>query len=81
MSTKRTVREITLVVETHDLSDRDHDKRVSWAEENVMDAVNKAMDQAFVAVVIDQGDGTRFVGIGTPTEETREMIEDLTKDG
>ena len=78
MAAKRTTRRITLVVETRDMSDEDHARRVYWAEQNIMQA-NGKMDGAFVAVIITDEDGKliRFTGSGDPTDETRELIEEL----
>lgn len=77
MSARRTVRRATLVVETRDLSDEEHLRRVQWAEKNILNA-NTYMNGAFVAVVIDSEDGqTRFTGSGTPTPETAELIEEM----
>lgn len=74
--TRRTVREVILVVETK-LSAVDHEKRVAWAEKNILNA-NTNMDGAFVATVVFAEDGsTRFQGSGTPTKETQDIIEEL----
>ena len=78
MGARRTIRTITLVVETNDLSADDHDKRVFWAESNVMQS-NAKMPGAYVAVVIKDSEGKvlRFTGSGDPTEETRALIDEL----
>ena len=77
MSAKRTVRKATLIVETRNLSKEEHQRRVQWAEKNILNA-NTYMNDAFVAVVIDSDDGqTRFTGSGTPTQETADLIEEL----
>ena len=75
---QRTVRQVTLVVETTGLSEAEHKKRVFWAEGNLLQA-NSKMDGAFVAVVINDeaSEQTRFSGSGTPTKETQELIQDL----
>lgn len=74
---KRTVRQVTLVVETTGLSEAEHQRRVFWAESNILNA-NSKMDGAFVATVVTgEGTETRFSGSGSPTEETMELIEEL----
>lgn len=78
-NSKRTVRTVTLVVETIGLSQVEHERRVFWAESNILNA-NPKLDQAFVATVINaDGDDqeTRLAAAGHPTEETRELIEEL----
>lgn len=77
MATRRSTRQITLVVETQNLSDEEHNKRVFWAENNVLQA-NAKMDGAYIAVIIKDGDKmVRFVGSGDPTPETRAVIDEL----
>jgi hypothetical protein len=75
---KRTVRQVTLVVETEGLSEAEHERRVRWAESNLLNA-NGNVDRAYVGVVISNGEGSqvRHMGSGNPTEETRELIEEL----
>jgi hypothetical protein len=64
-------------VETRDLTQDEHDKRVFWAEQNVMQA-NAKMAGAYVAVVIKEGEKVlRFTGSGEPTDETKALIEEL----
>ena len=77
MAARRTVRTITLVVETQDLTAEEHNKRVFWAEQNIMQA-NAKMAGAYVAIVIKEGDTVlRFTGSGEPTDETRRLIDEL----
>lgn len=78
MATRRTTRTITLVVETQDLSEVEHDKRVFWAEGNILQA-NAKMADAYVGVIIKDSEGKvlRFTGSGDPTEETRKLIDTL----
>lgn len=74
---KRSVRQVTLVVETQGLTDVEHERRVFWAESNLLTA-NQKMDGAFVAVVVaDSSGGTRLSAAGAPTEETQELIDEL----
>lgn len=74
---KRTVRQVTLVVETTGLTDQEHERRVFWAESNLLNA-NQKMDGAFVAVVVNDPNGnTRLTAAGTPTTETSELIDEL----
>lgn len=63
------------------MSDAEHDKRVFWAENNVINANNRrGGDGYFVATIIPDGSGgTRFAGSGEPTEETTALIEELKK--
>jgi hypothetical protein len=76
---RRTTRQITLVVETRDMSAEEHDKRVFWAENNIGHA-NAKMDGAYVAVIIRDSNGKviRFTGSGDPTDETRLLIDELS---
>ena len=79
MAARRTIRTITLVVETRDLSQDEHDKRVFWAEQNIMSA-NAKMAGAYVAVVVKEGEKVlRFTGSGEPTDETRALIDELSR--
>lgn len=75
---RRTVRQVTLVVETQGLSQAEHDRRVFWAESNLLNANNK-MDAGFVAVIVTNTESkdTRFSGAGKPTPETSDLIEEL----
>jgi hypothetical protein len=75
---RRTVRQVTLVVETTGLSEAEHDRRVFWAESNILNA-NLKLDQSFVATVItsEGEEDTRLAAAGHPTDETRELIEEL----
>lgn len=80
MATRRSTRQITLVVETQNLSEEEHNRRVFWAENNILQA-NAKMDGAYVAVIIKDGDKTiRFAGSGDPTPETRAIIDELLGD-
>ena len=59
------------------MSDEEHDKRVFWAEGNLLQA-NAKMNGAYVAVIIKDGDKVlRFTGSGDPTDETRKLIDEL----
>ena len=79
MATRRTIRTITLVVETRDMPQEEHDKRVFWAEQNIMQA-NAKMAGAYVAVVIKEGERVlRFTGSGDPTDETKALIDELSR--
>jgi hypothetical protein len=75
---QRTVRQVTLIVETQGLSPTEHDRRVRWAESNLLNANGRVVD-AYVGVVIsdDEGREVRISGSGTPTDDTRELIEEL----
>lgn len=75
---QRTVRQVTLIVETQGLSSTEHDRRVRWAESNLLNANGRVVD-AYVGVVIsdDEGREVRISGSGTPTDDTRELIEEL----
>jgi len=79
VATRRTIRTITLVVETRDMPQEEHDKRVFWAEQNIMQA-NAKMAGAYVAVVIKEGEKVlRFTGSGDPTDETKALIDELSR--
>ena len=68
-----------ITVETQDLSQAEHDRRVSWVEKNILQA-NQDMVEAFVSVVIfDENDNViRFAGYGKkPTPETEKLIREL----
>lgn len=77
MTARRTTRTITLVVETQDLTEAEHEKRVFWAESNILSS-NAKMADAYVAVIIkEDGKVLRFTGSGDPTDETRKLIDTL----
>lgn len=80
MAARRTTRQITLVVETRDMTEEEHNKRVFWAEGNILQS-NAKMDGAYVAVIIKDSEGNilRFTGSGDPTDETRALIEELQR--
>jgi hypothetical protein len=68
-----------MVVETRDLSEEEHNKRVFWAEGNLLQA-NSKMDGAYVGLIIKDGDKVlRFTGSGDPTDETKKLIEQLMR--
>lgn len=82
MTSRRTIRHVTYVVETEGLSEREHDRRVTWAEKNVQDAVRN-IDNAFVSMVIETADG-EVIGLfgsgSTSSEEVLRIAEELTWD-
>jgi hypothetical protein len=60
------------------MSEQEHDKRVFWAEGNLLQANARAMDGTYVAVIIKEGDKVlRFTGSGDPTDDTRALIDEL----
>jgi hypothetical protein len=75
---QRTVRQVTLVVETVGLSPPEHDRRVRWAVSNLLNA-NGNVAGAYVAVIVTDVEGgeVQHSGSGTPTDETRELIDEL----
>ena len=76
---QRTVRNVTLVIETVGLTEAEHVKRVRWAESNLLNA-NGNVAGAYVAVILTDAEGgpeVRHSGSGLPTNETRELIEGL----
>jgi hypothetical protein len=75
---QRTVRQVTLVVETVGLSAAEHERRVRWAESNLLSA-NGNVAGAYVAVIVtdEEGSEVRHSGSGTPTDDTRALIEEL----
>ena len=83
MSSRRTVRHIVMVVETEGLTEKEHERRVTWGEKNVQDSV-RSIDSAFVSMVVKDGESNLvgFFGSGsTPSEEIMEIAEDLIGDG
>ena len=82
MSTQRTVRRVTVVVETEGLSVKEHERRVTWVEKNIQDA-GRNIESAFVTMVIktQDGDTVGLFGSGlTPSEEVLRIAEELTAD-
>lgn len=83
MSRRRTIHQLTYVVDTVDLSEREHDRRVQWVDKNMQDA-GRNIDSAFVSMVIVDQD-KKIIGIfgagDTPTDEIAEIARELTTDG
>jgi hypothetical protein len=82
MTVRRTVRHATWVVETEGLSEKEHERRVTWTESNMEDAGRK-IDSAFVSMVISDGNGdviTLFGSGSTSSEEVLRIAKELTKD-
>jgi hypothetical protein len=76
---QRTVRQVTLVVETVGMSATEHDRRVRWAESNLLNA-NGNVAGAYVAVIVTDTEGgpeVRHSGTGVPTDSTRALIDEL----
>lgn len=75
---QRTVRQVTLVVETVGLPPAEHERRVRWAESNLLSA-NGNVAGAYVAVIVtdEEGKEVRHSGSGTPTDDTRALIDEL----
>ena len=83
MSTRRTVRHVTVMVETEDLTEREHERRVTWVEKNIQDA-GRSIDSAFVSMVIHDRDKNLLGIFGSgdrPSEEIREIAEELIDGG
>jgi hypothetical protein len=83
MSSRRSVRHLTVVVETEGLSETDHKRRVTWVEKNLQDA-GRNIDTAFVSMVIkdELGEVVGFFGSGSaPSEELLEIADRLTASG
>jgi len=79
MSTQRTVRHVMVAIDTEGLSEKEHERRVTWVEKNIQDA-GRNIESAFVTMAIYDQDKS-LVGIfgagGTPTEEIREIAEEM----
>jgi len=74
----RTIRRVTLVIESKDKTREEHDRLVFQAENSLLNANRHNGPGVFTAVVITSDDSTtRFSGAGSPTEETKDIIEDL----
>lgn len=82
MSTQRTVRRVTVVVETEGLSAKEHERRVTWVEKNIQDA-GRNIDTAFVSMVLQDANGN-VVGIfgsgKTPSDEVLQIAKELAAD-
>lgn len=82
MANRRTIRHVTVVIETEGLSIKEHERRVTWVEKNLQDA-GRNIDTAFVSMVIRTSD-REVVGLfgsgSTPSEEVLKIAEELTQD-
>jgi hypothetical protein len=82
MAKQRTIRQYTVVIDT-DLPVREHERRVTWSDKNMQDAVRN-IEGAFVSMVIYDQD-KKVVGIfgagDTPTEEIRQIAEEMISGG
>jgi hypothetical protein len=70
---------VKLVIETQDLTDAEHERRVGWTESNFSAGVHRVSD-AFVYTVFfdEEGNPVRFSGNGVAvSDETRQMLLDL----
>jgi hypothetical protein len=80
---RRTVRHLTYIVESEDLSEREHERRCSWTEKNMQDA-GRQIEGAFVSMVFTD-ENRKVVGIfasgDTPTDEIRKIAEELISGG
>lgn len=80
---RRTVRQVTWVIETQGLSQQEHDRRVGWVDKNLLNS-SQDMVEAFVYAVIkdENGNVIRFVGNGHgASPDTQEIINDLIGQG
>lgn len=79
MANRRTVRLVTVIVETVDLSEREHDRRVQWVEKNLQDS-GRTIDQAFISMVFhDEEKKVRGIfAVGdTPTDEIKQIAREM----
>lgn len=75
MADLRTTRIIALVVDTHGLSQKEHDLRVQWAEANLQNSL-KRLTNAGVTILVADKNG-KILGettFGGPPEEERLQI-------
>lgn len=71
-----------LVIETQGMSTAEHNRRVGWAEKNLLSS-NQDMTEAFVATVIldERGKVARFTGNGHgAADETEAILRDLIEE-
>ena len=84
MSTRRkTIRYLAVAIETEGLTEKEHDRRVTWVEKNLEDAGRK-IESAFVQMVLtdDNGDLVGFFGSGqTSSEELLKLVKETVADG
>ncbi len=75
MEHRRTVRLIAVVVDTDGLTQREHDKRVVWAEHNLQEAL-RGINQTASTIVLsdDKGVVTASATFGGPPEEERMKV-------
>lgn len=79
MSTRRSVRQVTVVVETEGLSETEHKRRTTWVEKNIQDA-GRNIESAFVSMVVKDEAGkvvTIFATGTTPSDELLKIAEEL----
>lgn len=81
----RTVLKVEVVVETSEsMPPAEHAKRVGWVRENILKAQQYVQGNVYTVTVVRDANGqlVSFSGYGaTPSEETSELIAELTNEG
>lgn len=84
MSARRTtIRHLVVAVETEGLSEKEHDRRVTWVEKNLEDAGRK-IESASVRMVLtdEEGNLVGYFGSGqTSSEDLLKLVKETVADG